>query len=136
MEKNIVIVGHDIMSLSQYARQLASRVGYRYEDLSRELDKLLLSNIDIPLDLSVPLVDVRERELYYSFSRQEKTLTVVSVDMYLAHENYNIFKDCFVIYVDDEKNDKMLEKLVKKHVDLTIRQEKAQINELVKIIKG
>ena len=139
MKTNIVFVGFDIPFLEEFARQIADSLKYNYIDLSNNLDNAILSSINIPLEVNKPYLEARESLLYYSFAITECGITVISPDMYLANENYNMFNDCFVIYVDNQKInelDKMLEKIIKKHVNLVIQQENLRIDEIVDKVKG
>ena len=136
MGKNLVIVGLDRPFLEQFASQLACKIDYIYIDILARLDQELISSIDMPLDIGEPYIQARERELYYTFNDSQNAITVITDDMYAANENYQIFENCFVLYVTNDKSDKTLEKLLKKHVDLIIKQENLKVKGIVDIFKG
>ena len=139
MKTNIVFVGFDLPFLNNLAKQIADLMQYKFEDLSSQFDEMLLSSIGVPLEVDKPYLEARENLLYYLFSQKTQSVTAISADMYLASENYNLFRDSFVIYISSEKIkklDKTIEKLLKKHVNLVLKQENLKFDDILNKFKG
>lgn len=135
------MIGFDLPFLNKFAMQLTKVLNYTHIDVSKLQDVHLLDNIDTPLVLDNPYAENREKWLLNQVSNKENVVVTLPITDFIANDNYKILNNSFIILVSKNNTNKLnidenLNNFIKKRVDLVLKQENLEINEILKKIKG
>ena len=135
----IAIVGLDDDFVENFSNQLASILNLTYKSFTAEFDKYLLSTVNQSIFEIDDVLQSQEKRLLSKLLNIDNVVLSVNDDTFLSNNNYLIFKDVLTICVDKKENDKILnniQKLIKKHCKLVIKQENFEINSILNKIRG
>ncbi len=139
MKTNIVLLGFDLSYLNIFATKLAKTLDFSFVDANKLNEVNLLNNIDIPLALDTVYSENKESSLLNELSNKEKVVISLPVDMFIANDNYKMFKNSFIIFLKNKQKDndliKNIEQFLEKKVNLVLNQENIKFNELIAEIK-
>lgn len=135
----IAIVGLDDDFVENFSNQLASILNLTYKSFTAEFDKYLLSTVNQSVFEIDDVLQSQEKRLLSKLLNIDNVVLSVNDDTFLSNNNYLIFKDVLTICVEKKENDKILnniQKLIKKHCKLVIKQENFEINSILNKIRG
>lgn len=134
---NIAIVGADNDKIKDFAHLIANKVGYEFIDMNECFENYLLINYNLPIDLVNEVLELKETQLVKKMAKKNNVLLFISDDMFLSNQSYLILKDCLKILIYDKNKkeiDHAIQETIKKYCDLSMEQEKIDINEIIKKI--
>ena len=136
---NIAVVGLDNQFVIDFSKILASKLNLNYISFDDEFNKVLLNNNEASLLNLNDKLTTQENWLMKKLTQQKDIILSVSNDTFVSNENYKLFQNFVTIFIEKKETDKILkniQKLIKKHCKITIKQEKIDINKILNIIKG
>ena len=135
----IAVVGLDDEFVIEFSKILASKLKLEYVNFNAEFEKLLLNCDNKSLLALNNELTTKETALIRKFTQAKDVVISITNDAFISNENYKLFDNLITILIEKKETDKTLkniEKLLKKHCKIAIKQERIDINEILNIIKG
>lgn len=132
----IAIVGLDDKFVIDFANQLAKLLNLKHQNFAIEFNRVLLNFINVS---SSDFLQAQESALMQRLINEENKILSLSGDEYLSNKNYLFFKNTTTIFMERKEKNKILnniQKLIKKHCEITIKQNKFKTNEIANKIRG
>lgn len=128
---NVIIVGIDDDFVVGFSKTVAQTLGFEYVNFDTEFEKILIQTKDEYLQSFEPVLDAKERDCILTILKAEKQVISVCNNSFLSNKNYELFKDQLTIIVEKQEKEKILkniQKLIKKHCKICLKQEKIDLN--------
>ena len=134
---NIAIVGLDYDFVVYFSKSLAVKMKMKFVDFENEFEKEMLTTDN--LEILNGQAEVKEAVFLNQLAQQKNIVLSISNESFLSNRNYEVLNDFFIILIEKKEDKKILkniQKIIKKHCKIAIKQENININEILNIIKG
>lgn len=134
---NIAIVGLDYDFVVHFSKSLAVKMKMKFVDFENEFEKVMLTTDN--LEILNGQAEVKEAVFLNQLAQQKNIVLSISNESFLSNRNYEVLNDFFIILIEKKEDNKILkniQKIIKKHCKIAIKQENISINEILNIIKG
>lgn len=136
---NITIVGMEYEKVKNIAQAISQLLSCQCVDFSLLFEQELLVGFDCPLTLANVVMQQKEKALLKNLLKENATIIHLQDDVFLSNENYKLLKNSLTILIEFELKDKILlniQKLLKKHTKIYIKEKNLNINKLIDAIRG
>ena len=135
----VVFVGLNNDFVKEFAKEFASELKINYMDFDEELNAYLILQKVSTLQTANEEFLTLEELLIKQLLDADNFIMSISNEVYLSNENYKLFENTLTLLMEKKEDDKILiniQKLLKKHCKITIKQDKIEMKKILNIVKG
>lgn len=122
----VAIIGLDDEFAKEFAKSLASKLDVKYKDFDSELSYYFTFQKVTTLQTANEEYISSEIEFIKKLLKENVIISIPN-DVYVSNKNYELFKDVLTIFIERKESKEVLkniQKLIKKHCKIVIKQEK------------
>lgn len=135
--KSVVVVGLNLSHCQKISEFVCCELGFTFKNLSNEIHKVLL-NSEL-MSGNTKKMESKETAILKKVAGLQNCVFALELDSFLSNKNYKIFKQFFVILVEEDEKDinKLIQKFARKRTNYSLNysESKANPNELKEILK-